>query len=214
MQPGIEGVVRWLDGLGALQPGTIAAHAVHISADEIEILARRGVAVAHNPVSNLYLGDGIAPASELLDAGVVVALGTDGPSSNGTLDAWENLKVAVLISRVRNNSRWLTPIDGLRMATINGARALGMASLIGSLEVGKRADVTIVQAGHAAHAIGSHNIASYLVYSARAADVRHVIVDGQIVVNDGRLLEVDETALLAEGRGRADDLATRLRTSA
>jgi 5-methylthioadenosine/S-adenosylhomocysteine deaminase len=210
---GFEGVVPWLDGLGALQPGTIAAHAVHVSADEIVLLARRGVAVAHNPVSNLFLGDGIAPVAELLDAGVVVALGTDGASSNGTQDPWENLKTAVLVSRVRGNSRWLTPREGLLMATINGARALGMADLIGSLEVGKRADIALVEIGHAAHAVGTHDIRSHLVYCARAADVRTVLVDGRVVVDDGRLVGLDVPGLLAEARGRATALAQRLGVS-
>jgi len=211
---GIDGVVRWLDGLGALQPGMIAAHSVHLAADEIAILARRGVAVAHNPVSNLYLGDGIAPTADLLDAGVIVALGTDGASSNGSQDPWENLKAAVLVSRVRGGgSRWLTPRDGLRMATINGARALGMEHLTGSLEVGKRADVVIVDAGHTAHSVGTHDPVSHLVYTARAADVRTVLVDGRRVVDDRRLVAVDESDLLEDARRRARDLAERLRPS-
>jgi 5-methylthioadenosine/S-adenosylhomocysteine deaminase len=211
---GFEGVVQWLDDLGALQLGTVAAHAVHVSADEIALLARRGVAVAHNPVSNLFLGDGIAPVAELLDAGVVVALGTDGASSNGTQDPWENLKAAVLLSRVRGSSRWLTPREGLLMATINGARALGMADLIGSLEVGKRADIALVEIGHAAHAVGSHDVRAHLVYCARAADVRTVLVDGRVVVDDKRLVGMDESGLLNEARRRATALAQRLRASA
>jgi 5-methylthioadenosine/S-adenosylhomocysteine deaminase len=212
---GIDGVVRWLESIDALQPGMIAAHAVHVDADEIAALARHGVAVAHNPVSNLFLGDGIAPAAAMLDAGVVVALGTDGASSNGSQDPWENLKTAVLLSRVRSaDSRWLTPRDGLRMATINGARALAMERVMGSLEVGKRADIVVVEAAHAPHAVGTHDPVSHLVYAARAADVRTVVVDGRIVVDEGQLVTVDQVALLAEARDRARRLSDRLRLSA
>jgi 5-methylthioadenosine/S-adenosylhomocysteine deaminase len=210
---GIEGVARWLDQIGALQPGVIAAHAVHVASDEIQLLARHRVAVAHNPVSNLYLGDGIAPVAEMLDAGLVVALGTDGASSNGTQDPWENLKTAVILSRVRAGSRWLTPRDGLRMATINGARALGMDRLTGSLEAGKRADVVVVDAGHTPHAAGTHDPVSHLVYAARAGDVRTVVVDGRIVVSEGRLVTLDEAAVVAEARDRANQLGDRLRPS-
>jgi 5-methylthioadenosine/S-adenosylhomocysteine deaminase len=99
------------------------------------------------------------------------------------------------------------------MATINGARALGMADLIGSLEVGKRADIALVEIGHAAHAVGTHDIRSHLVYCARAADVRTVLVDGRVVVDDGRLVGLDVPGLLAEARGRATALAQRLGVS-
>jgi 5-methylthioadenosine/S-adenosylhomocysteine deaminase len=210
---GIDGVVRWLEAIDALQPGMIAAHAVHLDSVEVAALARHGVAVAHNPVSNLYLGDGIAPAADMLDAGVVVALGTDGASSNGSQDPWENLKTAVLVSRVRGgDARWLTPREGLRMATINGARALGMDHLVGSLEVGKRADLLLLDAGHRPHSVGTHDPVSHLVYVARAADVRSVVVDGRILVDEGRLVTLDQAALLDDTRRRARDLGDRLRT--
>jgi 5-methylthioadenosine/S-adenosylhomocysteine deaminase len=211
---GSEHVVEWLDGLGALQPGTIAAHSVRVSSEEIALLGRRGVAVSHNPISNLYLGDGIAPVAEMLDAGVTVALGTDGASSNGTQDPWENLKAAVLLSRIRDDARWLTPREGLRMATIDGARAIGLANLVGSLEIGKRADISLVDVGHAAHAVGTHDIHSHLVYCARAADVRTVLVDGRLVVEEQRLVGIDLPSLLEEARQRATGLAHRLRATA
>lgn len=196
---GVDGVVRWLDGLDALGPGMIAAHSVQLAADEVAIYARRGVAVSHNPVSNLYLGDGIAPVADMLDNGVVVAMGTDGATSNGTQDLFETMKATVLLSRIRGGSRWLTPAEAIRMATINGARALGIADRTGSIEVGKRADLALVATDHAPHAVGSHDPVAYLVLTARASDVRTVIANGSTIVEEGRLVQ-DQEAIVEGAR--------------
>lgn len=209
---GVDGVVRWLDGLDALPRGTIAAHAVHLLPGEIEILAERGVAVAHNPVSNLFLGDGIAPLSELLAAGVLVALGTDGAASNGSQDLFEVMKLSLLLPRIREpQPRPVTPLDVLRMATIDGARALGLDEVIGSLEPGKRADVTLVRLGENAHSMPVHDLVTELVLCGRAADVATVLVDGGIVVDEGAVTTVDEDALGVEVRRRGAALGDRLR---
>jgi 5-methylthioadenosine/S-adenosylhomocysteine deaminase len=205
---GRSGVVDWLDAEDALPARSIAAHAVHLDDTEIATLARRGVAVSHNPVSNLFLGDGIARIPEMLDAGVTVSLGTDGASSNGTQDLWETMKAAVVAQRVRPTAtRWLTPQEVVAMATIGGARALGLDALIGSLEPGKRADVVLVRHAHAPHAVGSHTLYGHLSYVARAADVDTVLVDGQVVVQSGRLLTLDAEALSAEAAKRARAIA-------
>jgi 5-methylthioadenosine/S-adenosylhomocysteine deaminase len=210
---GRTGVVDWLDHLDALPPGTVAAHCVHLTAAEIGLLAGRSVAVAHNPVSNLYLGDGIAPVPELLDAGVTVGLGTDGAASNDTQDLWEAMKVAALIQRVRPAApRWLKPGEILRMATIGGAKAIGMEERIGSLEAGKRADVTLVRVGHAPHAATVHDVLAHLVFVARSLDVATVLIDGQVVVRDGRLTTVDAPALASAAQDRGRALAGRLAT--
>jgi 5-methylthioadenosine/S-adenosylhomocysteine deaminase len=208
---GVVGVVRWLDQLDALPPGTIAAHAVHLTPDEIEILARRRVAVVHNPISNLYLGDGIAPLSELLAAGVVVALGTDGAASNGSQDLFEVMKMGLLLSRIRGPlARAVTPLDVLRMATIDGARAVGLDDVVGSLEPGKRADITLVSFGSSAHSVPLNNIVTDLILSGRPSDVSTVLVDGQIVLDHGHLTTMDEDALVAVARLRGVALAERL----
>jgi 5-methylthioadenosine/S-adenosylhomocysteine deaminase len=209
---GVSGVVRWLDGLDTLPTGTLAAHCVHLDDEEIAILARRQVAVAHNPVSNLYLGDGIAPVSQLLAAGVTVALGTDGAASNNSQDLFEVMKLAALLPRIREpRPRPVTPLDALRMATMGGARALGMDDRVGSLEVGKRADITLVHVGTRAHMVPVHDVVTELVLNGRAADVAGVLVDGQILMEDGRLTTVDEAAVIAEARSRGVIVGERLR---
>jgi 5-methylthioadenosine/S-adenosylhomocysteine deaminase len=132
-----HGVVHWLDELGALGPKMIAAHSVHLTPDEVQIFAERGVSVAHNPVSNMFLGDGIAPIVEMLAAGVTVALGTDGAASNNSQDMFEVTKMAGLLQRAHHqDARAVSPTQALRMATINGAKALGLDHLVGSIEVG------------------------------------------------------------------------------
>lgn len=208
---GVVGVVRWLDQLDALPAGTIAAHAVHLAPDEIEILARRHVAVVQNPISNLYLGDGIAPVSELLAAGVVVAVGTDGAASNGSQDLFEVMKIGLLLSRIREpQARAVTPLDVLRMATIDGARAVGLDDVVGSLEPGKRADITLVRFGSSAHSVPLNNIVTDLVLSGRPSDVSTVLVDGRIVLDHGRLTTLNEGALVAVAHLRGVALAGRL----
>jgi 5-methylthioadenosine/S-adenosylhomocysteine deaminase len=210
---GVDGVVRWLDGLGALLPGTIAAHAVHLQPDEIETLARHGVAVAHNPVSNLYLGDGIAPLADMLAAGVVVGLGSDGAASNGAQDMFEVMKLSLLLPRVTGRQpHRVTPLDVLRMATIDGARAAGLGDLTGSLEAGKRADLALVRLGREAHSMPVHDTVTELVLCGRAADVATVLVDGQVILEDGVLTTIDEDALLGDARRCGTELAGRLRT--
>lgn len=209
---GVRGVVRWLTSIDALPAGTLAAHCVHLDDEEIEMLADREVVVAHNPVSNLYLGDGIARISRMLAAGVRVVLGTDGAASNNSQDLFEVMKLAALLTRIREpTARRVTPADILRMATIDGARSVGLGDLSGSLEQGKRADVALVALGSSPHSVPSHDPISSLVFNARAADVVHVIVDGRIVLQGGRIRTIDEGSVLAESRERAAALAGRLR---
>lgn len=212
---GMSGVVRWLAALDALPAGAIAAHCVHLDAEEIELLAKHEVRVVHNPVSNLYLGDGIAPLSQLLDAGVLVALGTDGAASNTTQDMFEVMKMAALLARVREpRPRDVRPLDVLRMATVAGARAVGLDHLVGSLEVGKRADLILVAVGSRPHSVPAHDVATDLVMGGRAADVATVFIDGHVVLEEGRVVTVDETALLATARERGARVGALLRRAA
>jgi 5-methylthioadenosine/S-adenosylhomocysteine deaminase len=206
-----DGVVRWLDELGALAPTLLAAHAVHLSPDEVGIFASRGVSVSHNPVSNMFLGDGIAPVVDMLSAGVNVALGTDGAASNNSQDMFQVLKMASLLQRAQTRDpHAVPPAQALRMATINGARALGLDALTGSLEPGKRADLIVLDLQAAAHNVAIHNVCSHLVYCAKASDVKSVLVDGELVMDDGTIPTLDEPALLAQAQDAARHLVTRL----
>ena len=208
---GKAGVAAWLDELDALGPRLIAAHSVHLSGEEIRILARRGVSVCHNPVSNMFLGDGIAPVVEMLAAGVNVALGTDGAASNNSQDMFEVLKMAALLQRVRlQDAHAVSPSAALRMATINGARALGLDHLVGSLEPGKRADLIMLDLYSAPHSVAVHKVVSHLVHCATPANVRLVMVEGRIVMDQGEIVGLDERPLLAEAQAVGEDLVRRL----
>ncbi len=208
---GHPGVITWLESLGALGPNWIAPHSVHVSAGEIEIMARRNVSVCHNPVSNMTLGDGIAPIVEMLKAGITVALGTDGAASNNSQDMFEVLKVAPLLQRARvQDSRAILPMQALRMATITGAKALGLDRLVGSLEAGKRADLIMLDLLAAPHNVAVHNVVSHLVHCAKATDVELAMVDGTILMEQRKVSGVDEPTLLARCQAAAERLVARL----
>jgi 5-methylthioadenosine/S-adenosylhomocysteine deaminase len=209
---GHHGVITWLDSLGALGPTWIAPHSVHVGPEEIEILARRGVSVCHNPVSNMTLGDGIAPIVEMLKAGITVALGSDGPASNNRQDMFEVIKTAALLQRVRlQDSHAILPMQALRMATVNAAKALGLADLIGSVEVGKRADLIMLDLLAAPHNVAVHDVVSHLVHCAHASDVELAMVDGAILMEQRKVSGVDEAGLLAQAQAAAERLVARLR---
>jgi 5-methylthioadenosine/S-adenosylhomocysteine deaminase len=206
------GVVEYLDALGLVRPDAIMAHCVHISPAEIEILAARGASVAHNPVSNCMLGDGIAPVSEMVAAGVNVALGTDGAASNHTQDMFEVMKTTSLLQRVRTGRPdVLDPYDILRMATYNGAKALGLGDKIGTIEVGKRADIILVNPFGAPHGVAMHNVLSHLVHTLKASDVETTIVDGEILMQERKFIFLDEKRIMRESQAQARDLITRIR---
>ena len=203
--------VRWLEEQGILEHPLIAAHCVHVNTEEILLMARYGVGVAHNPTSNLKLSSGIAPVTEMLRRGVHVGIGTDGCASNNDLDMFEELRLAALLPKVATNSPVAVPAaDALAMATIEGAKAIGMDHLIGSLEPGKRADIIVVR-GDALHtrpffATTPRSVYSRLVYTSKARDVRHVYVNGRNVVRDGHVMTVD----LERTLDRAQDLANEI----
>ncbi len=208
---GRHGVIAWLDELGALGPTTIAAHAVHLSQDEIKTMADRGVSVAHNPASNMFLGDGIAPILEMLAAGVTIALGTDGAASNNSQDMLETVRVASLLQRARlRDPAAVPPMQALRMATINGARALGLDHLVGSIELGKRADIIMLDLYRAPHNVAVHNVVSHLVHCARSSDVELVMVDGNVLMENRQVLGLDEAAFLERAQETGERLVERL----
>jgi 5-methylthioadenosine/S-adenosylhomocysteine deaminase len=202
---------RWLDDRGVLASKVVAAHCVYVNEEEMQLLARHGVGVSHNPTSNLKLASGIAPVAAMLGHGIHVGVGTDGCASNNDLDMWEETRLAALLPKgVTGNPMAAPAAQAVAMATIEGARALHLDHLIGSLEVGKRADVIVVSLDNVFSTprfdTTGYNIYSHLVYAAKACAVRDVFVNGRAVVRDGQLLSVDERQVIEQ----AWDVARRI----
>jgi len=203
--------VGYLDRLGFLGPGVLAAHGVWVSDADIAVLRERGVGVAHNPESNMKLASGTAPVPRYLDAGVALGLGTDGAASNNDLDMFEAMRVASFLQKVHTGDpRVVGAPVALEMATMGGARALGMASQIGSLEPGKRADVIVV-AMTAARQTPMYDPVSHLVYTTRGDDVRTTIVNGRVLMRDRKVLTLDEGTVLADARAWAVKVRSTIR---
>ena len=193
---------------GVFDCPTLAAHCVHATADDIRLLARGGVGVSHNPGSNLKLASGFAPVLEMLQNGVKVGLGTDGAASNNNLDMFEEMRLAALVHKATSGDPTaLSAPQALAMATLGGARALGLDDEIGSLEVGKKADVILLGFDRP-HLTPRHDIVSHIVYSARADDVHTVIVNGQILF-DGAFTTLDEEEVMARASEHARSLVSR-----
>ncbi|MEW6308809.1 MAG: amidohydrolase [Bacillota bacterium] len=203
-----------LEAYGVLGPDLVMVHCVCLTPEEIAVTARHDVKVSHNPVSNMYLASGVAPVPAMLSAGVVCSLATDGAASNNTQDMIEVLKSAALLHKVATlDPTAMTAEQVLELATIDGARALGMEDSIGSLEAGKRADLFVFDPGRSARSVPMHHPVSTLVYSGSAANVELVMVDGRIVVEDGAVTCLDERAALAEAQLAATELAARAGTA-
>lgn len=190
-----------LADLGVLGPRTVLAHCVWLNDAEVELLAESGTAVSHNPASNMKLASGSAPLTRMLDRGVTVGLGSDGIKENNRIDLFQEMKLASLLSRVtRLEATRPKAYELLRMATIDGARALGLGHETGSLETGKWADLAIISLRdlHWSPLLAGewNNLAANLVYSATPSDVEAVLVQGQPVVWDGRLTTADENELV------------------
>jgi len=194
-----------LDELGLLGPHTCIAHAIHLSDDERALLASRGAHVCTCPSSNLKLASGIAQLPELIAAGINVGIGADGAPCNNNLDGFIELRLVALLHKPRSGPRTLPAPEAVRLATLGGARALGLGDRIGSLEQGKRGDVIAVDVT-ALHTVPTASPWSQIAYATQSCDVRHVAVDGTVVVRDRELLTLD----LGKVRGRARDVAARL----
>jgi 5-methylthioadenosine/S-adenosylhomocysteine deaminase len=209
-QHGKNGVVDFLQQFGIPGKNSIFAHSVHVSDDEIKILKETGTSVSHNPVSNMMLGDGVAPVVEMLRQGVNVALGTDGAASNHSQDLFDTMKAASLLQKVHHRDAGvIKPYDVLRMATIGGATALGLQSRCGTIEVGKRADLILVDV-ETAHLQPVNDIFSQIVHCAKASDVKTVIVDGEILMRDRQFKKLDDQKIMAEARRANRDLMHRV----
>ena len=199
--------VAYLDSLGLTGRHVALAHCVHLSSAEIEILRTSGTNVVHCPSSNLKLGSGIAPIAKLLEEGISVSLGADGAACNNRLDMFTEMRTAALLQKALLGPEVLPAHRMMRMATIDGARAMGLDAEIGSLEVGKRADVAVVRLDRL-HATPVRDVVSALVYSAEGGDVDTVIIDGELVMRDRKLLTVDERDTIESARLEAEKLVS------
>ena len=189
---------RYLESLGFWGPRTLAAHAIWLDEADIGILAKRKVGVSHNPESNMKLASGTAKIPALRKAGVSAGLGTDGAASNNDLDMFEAMRQAAFLHKLTSNDpRTLPAREVLAMATIEGARALGMDDRIGSLEAGKRADLILVSMA-GARQTPMYDPISHLVYVARGGDVRTTIVNGKILMRDRKMLTLNEAEVIRE----------------
>lgn len=203
------GEVEFLDKIGFLGKDVLAAHCIDLSAKDRRILFKRGVDVAHAPVANMKLGLGAARIKDLIDLGINVGLGTDGPASNNSLDMFETVKFASLLQKLTcHDPKVLPAYEVLKMATINGAKALGLEKDIGSLEVGKKADIILVDLSKP-HLRPVHSICANLVYSARGGDVDTVIVDGRILMENRQVKSLDEQPVMDKAERTASDLVSR-----
>ncbi|KOP63800.1 N-ethylammeline chlorohydrolase [Bacillus sp. FJAT-18019] len=199
--------VAHLEKLGMFSRPTLLAHAVHLTDEEIEILAKHGVAVSHNPGSNLKLASGIARVPELLKAGVTVSLGTDGPASNNNLDMFEEMRLAALIHKgVSGDPTAIPASEALRMGTAYGAQSVFLND-IGSLAVGMKADIVALDTDQA-HFLPRTDYISHAIYSASAKDVEHVWIDGKQVVKHGASLTLDEERIRRETQIAFERLTT------
>lgn len=183
--------IKHVYDLGLFKLPTIAAHCVHVSEEDIHILSENNVSVINNPGSNLKLGNGFAPIDAMIKNGINVALGTDGASSNNNLNMFEEINLAALINKSVNEDPTSIPaITAVKMATINGAKALKVERDLGSIEIGKKADIVLLDLNKP-HFYPKHNYISSLAYSAQASDVDTVIVDGKILLENGEYKTID-----------------------
>jgi 5-methylthioadenosine/S-adenosylhomocysteine deaminase len=198
--------VAYLADLGVLSERTVAAHCVHVSPEDIETLVEFEVGVAHNPVSNLKLASGVAPIPAMVEAGVKLGLGTDGAASNNTLDLLRDTQLASLLHKgVFGDPTVLPARSMIEMATIGGAGVLGLESEIGTLTEGKIADLVCFSVD-GPHATPVFDPWSHLVYAARSSDVRHVLVQGKLVVGNRHLNTMDQERIESEARDFAQQL--------
>jgi len=204
------GVVEYMDSLGVLDGDVLAAHCVALTNRDVEVLKGRNVKVSHNPVSNLKLASGISPVPTLLDAGITVSLGTDGSCSNNVSDMFEVVKLTALLHKgVNRNPTLLPATQVLRMATIEGAKALSWDRHIGSIEIGKKADIAIVNPNKP-HLCPVYNEISHLVYAVKTADVETVLVNGRIIMENRKLTTVNTGEVMEKAREAKEKLLERL----
>lgn len=192
--------VAFMDDIGYLDEKLLAFHCVYLTINDISLFAKHGCKVSHNPASNMKLGNGIPPITDMLEAGITVGLGTDGCASNNTLDMIKEMSTAAKLHKVAMlDPTVMDAKTAMRMATINGAKALGMGHLVGSLEVGKKADIILIGLNRP-HLTPLYNAYSHMVYAAGGADVDTVVINGKVVMENRRLLTIAEEDVMNEVR--------------
>lgn len=202
---------EYLDSIGFLGPDVVCAHSVWLSDEEIEIIKKHDVKISHNPCSNMKLASGIAPVSKLLENDICVAIGTDGASSNNNLDIIEELRTASLLQKVSTlDPKALNSDEALAIGTINGARALGWDDEIGSVEVGKKADLILVDKNHANMIPDSSKLSSNVIYSANGFNVDTTICNGQILMENRQLTTLDEQDIYKKAKKAIEELKAAL----
>ena len=202
-----------LESLGILGPHLIADHCVHLDEEEIKRISANQVNVIHNPESNMKLASGIAPIPELLEQGITVGLGTDGCASNNNLDLFTEMDMAAKLQKVRmENPTVMDALTVMRMATIEGAKALGLSNITGSIEEGKKADIIVVDTNKP-HLTPIYNPYSVLVYSARGNDVRHTIINGKLVMENRVLQTINADEIMDKAVEKAEGVKKRVHSS-
>lgn len=198
---------EYLEKIGFLGPDVVAAHCVWLSDEEIEIIKKHNVKVSHNPCSNMKLASGISPVSKLIENDVCVSIGTDGASSNNNLDLIEELKTASLLQKVSTlDPKVLSSDEAIEMATIKGAEALGLDSQIGSIEVGKKADIILIDTNAANMTPDSSSLSSNIIYSANGSNVDTTICNGKILMENKKLTVLDEQEIYDKARQAIKEL--------
>lgn len=201
--------IAYLEQLGILDQNTLLVHAVWTDDKDIEIIAKRGAKISHNPESNMKLGSGIAPVPRFLQEGIAVGLGTDGAASNNAADLFRTMSITAKLHKVNTGDPTaMNARTVLELATIRGAEAIGMDKEIGSLEIGKQADLIIVNT-NSPHLLPIYHPASVLVYSASGADVTDVMIDGKLVVKNRRILNSDTDMIIEHINAVADAITER-----
>jgi 5-methylthioadenosine/S-adenosylhomocysteine deaminase len=198
---------EYLEKIGFLGPDVVAAHCVWLSDEEIEIIKKHGVKVSHNPCSNMKLASGVSPVSKLIENDICVSIGTDGASSNNNLDLIEELKTASLLQKVSTlDPKVLTSDEAIEMATIKGAEALGLGDEIGSIEVGKKADIILIDTNSANMVPDSSSLSSNVIYSANGSNVDTTICNGKILMENKKLTTLDEDEIYAKAKQAIKEL--------
>jgi 5-methylthioadenosine/S-adenosylhomocysteine deaminase len=201
--------VGFLSSLGVLSPNLLACHCVHLTEDDIALLKKHDVKVAHNPESNMKLASGIAPVPELLKKGLCVGIGTDGCASNNNLDIFHEMSMAAKLGKIHAlDPAAMDAGSVLRMATIDGARALGLSGITGSLEPGKKADIIILDT-RKPHLTPMYNPVSHLVYAARGSDVTTSVINGKLIMEDRKLLSFDISKIAGKVMKIAKDIGKK-----
>ena len=200
---------EYLDEIGFLGSEVTAAHAVWLSKNEIELIKQSEVKLSHNPSSNMKLSSGISPVSELLQKKACVSIGTDGPASNNNMDMFEEMKITSLLQKVATmDPTVLKAEEVFKMATINGAKSLGLEDQIGSIEVGKKADITLIDS-RSPQLTPFRNPISHIVYSANGGNVDTVICNGEILMKNRELITLDESMILEAAQNASEELLSK-----